>query len=217
MFHAPRAPPRARCTRSVRDRDHQLASHITHILRGRGTTERHCKWTERVHCVDLAGHKPYAYSMSATSRRLRHLSASLAAKGQPPSATSPAGASAEASHDVAPTTIVNVGTPPAAQSLCPPSVSLSVPLSLPPSCPLDRRLEVCTVTARQSYFSSEQVRAYAIKLPDVRMICVVKISTAGGLYGVGESGLSFRELAVKGVSGAVPWRSPLNLPRIRSC
>ena len=32
------------------------------------------------------------------------------------------------------------------------------------------------------------------------MICVVKISTAGGLYGVGESGLSFRELAVKGVS-----------------
>ena len=45
-----------------------------------------------------------------------------------------------------------------------------------------------------------QVRAYAIKLPDVRMICVVKISTAGGLYGVGESGLSFRELAVKGVS-----------------
>ena len=46
------------------------------------------------------------------------------------------------------------------------------------------------------------MRAYAIKLPGIRMICVVKITTAGGEYGVGESGLSFRELAVKGVSAA---------------
>ena len=45
------------------------------------------------------------------------------------------------------------------------------------------------------------VRCYAIKLPDIRMITVVKIETAGGLYGVGESGLSFRELAVKGAAG----------------
>ena len=42
------------------------------------------------------------------------------------------------------------------------------------------------------------VRCYAIKLPDIRMICVVKIVTAGGLSGVGESGLSFREKAVVG-------------------
>jgi galactonate dehydratase len=30
------------------------------------------------------------------------------------------------------------------------------------------------------------------------MFVVVKVTTAGGLYGVGESGLSFRERAVKG-------------------
>ena len=30
------------------------------------------------------------------------------------------------------------------------------------------------------------------------MFVVVKVQTVGGLYGVGESGLSFRELAVKG-------------------
>lgn len=42
------------------------------------------------------------------------------------------------------------------------------------------------------------VRCYCVKLPNIRMITVVKIETAGGLYGVGESGLSFRELAVKG-------------------
>ena len=65
----------------------------------------------------------------------------------------------------------------------------------------------------RSFALSEQVRAYAIKLPDVRMICVVKICTAGGLYGVGESGLSFRELAVKGVRGAALSRPPLPVLR----
>ena len=43
-----------------------------------------------------------------------------------------------------------------------------------------------------------EVRCYCVKLPDTRMFVVVKVQTAGGLYGVGESGLSFRELAVKG-------------------
>jgi hypothetical protein len=43
-----------------------------------------------------------------------------------------------------------------------------------------------------------QVRCYCVKLPNTRMFVVVKVTTAGGLYGVGESGLSFRERAVKG-------------------
>ena len=47
-------------------------------------------------------------------------------------------------------------------------------------------------------FTIISVKCYVLKLPGIRCICVVCLKTANGLYGVGESGLSFRELAVQG-------------------
>ena len=111
----------------------------------------------------------------ASIRRLRHLNAAV----QPPQI-----------HQPPP--IPSVGF-----SLL--SSAVSVVVSSHKEC---RRWEVLSdrLLVRQSPTTITDVRAYAIKLPDIRMICVVKITTAGGEYGVGESGLSFRELAVKGVS-----------------
>ena len=149
----------------------------------------------------------------SSARRLRHLSASLTGTKRQ---HAPARASGEASHEVAPTTIVDVRSLFLSLSL---SFSLSLSLALARSLfSLARSLSLVAdsfplgvCTDGQGCHWSRQVRAYAIKLPDVRMICVVKISTAGGLYGVGESGLSFRELAVKGVS--VAQRSALDTRR----